>query len=206
VIKRASQLFKTTLMEQTMTSAGKLIIGTLIVTAAVATAKYLHEDPMPAPPVGYEQAPAEKLTWRNAPLNASPGDSNQTAPALQLTSAQEVVESPASLSPIVDYNSRQVGSFESAASTHRPPLPFSTASVSRAKGGLTTVDDEEIASEFGPGNFVHHTVQFGETLPQIAMQYTGRQDTYLLIYHANLDVLKSPADLSPGIVLKIPVR
>jgi nucleoid-associated protein YgaU len=188
-----------------MTSAGKLIVGTVIITAAVATAKYLHKETVQDTTTMVEPAPAERLTWRAAPLAGSQGDLIDRSGAMRLASAEETT-APPPFSPLVDSEPRFAVSVESSHSSPRPPLPFSINPASGSGNGLTMVDDEESAVMCDGIEFVHHTVQFGETLQQIAVKYTGRQDTYMSIYQANLDILASPTEISPGIVLKIPVR
>ena len=89
------------------------------------------------------------------------------------------------------------------ANERRPPIPLAPA---RPHSNLSQVQRHETASASAEADFVEHTVQFGETLPQLASKYLGNREAYLSIYTANLDVLSNPADVTPGLVLKIPVN
>ena len=199
-----------------MTSAGKLLFGTCILAASFFTAKYLHQSPA-TNPIGPEPKPtAAKLNWQVHP-RSEPASSGlrEVATAVEakgevrfarLTSATEAVAPPlpAESRPVstnlvgADPNPRSIAA--------RTPLPFAIAASPRPESQLLAVDDEEVGNNPDAKEFVQHTVQFGETLPQIAMQYTGRRESYMTIYQANLDVLSSPAEITPGIVLKIPLR
>lgn len=194
-----------------MSSAGKLFFGTSILVAAIFTARYVHHNsPPPIPTIPKVQPPAAKLTWQ-VPATAAPApgpieiatarEASGEVQFARLTSAQEAVAPP---EPI----DRNASTGQSAASSNssRPPVPFVVSPSARPESQLMAVDDEEADSPSAAGEVVHHTVQFGETLPQIAMQYTGRRENYMAIYQANLDVLTNPAEITPGIVLKIPVR
>ncbi len=201
----------TTMMEQPMTSAGKLFFGTCILTAAFFTAKYLHQSPVEVSDIPVVQPPVTKLNWQvqttSEPASnglrevATARESKGDVRFARLTSAQEAVAPPP---PITDR--LESSGPTNAAINSRFPIPFAIAATPHPASQLMAVDDEEVDSHSAVREFVSHTVQFGETLPQIAMQYTGRRESYMAIYQANLDVLSSPADVTPGIVLKIPVR
>lgn len=183
------------------------MVGTLIMSAAFATAKYLHRTPAPPTIPTERKSVAAPLKWQVHPIAAPTSDRLRPIPTLsdasggsshaQLMSGQEPVSVQS-----VEATSR----FVAAPVGTRPPLPFHVGEAAGSTSELVEVDDEEVDVNSGAQEFVQHTVQFGETLPQIAMRYTGRREAYMAIYQANLDVLTSPADLSPGIVLKIPVR
>lgn len=49
-----------------------------------------------------------------------------------------------------------------------------------------------------------YTVQPGDSLPGIAFRFYGTTVAYLQILDANRDVVRSPAELRPGMVLSIP--
>lgn len=49
-----------------------------------------------------------------------------------------------------------------------------------------------------------HTIQPGDTLSKIALQYYGNRAKWRDIYAANRDIMKSEGDLKAGMVLKIP--
>ncbi len=49
-----------------------------------------------------------------------------------------------------------------------------------------------------------YTVQRGDSLPGIAFRYYGTTVAYLQILEANTDILSDPAQLRPGMVLRIP--
>ena len=194
-----------------MTSAGKLFFGSAILTAAFFTAKYLHQPSADVSTIPVVQPPVAKLNWQvHAPTEFPSSELRDVATAREakgevrftrLTSAQDAVAPP---EPITGRPAS--GPALNAATNSRPPLPFAIAAMPRPASPLMAVDDEEVDSHSAAREFVSHTVQFGETLPQIAMQYTGRRESYMAIYQANLDVLSSPAEIIPGIVLKIPVR
>ena len=52
----------------------------------------------------------------------------------------------------------------------------------------------------------NYTVQEGDNLSTIAQRMLGSSRRYLAIYELNRDVLDSPDDLKPGMVLRIPSR
>lgn len=185
-----------------MTSTGKMIAGTMIIAASVMTAKYLHRpgEAMIERPAAKAVAP--KLNWQV----------RETAPAstfgLEPVGAGEFPTTSFAKLASAQEGSNGAGNIQPAggpltAGDARPPIPFALAQPS---SGLMLVDDEEVDPRSVVKDYVEHTVQFGETLPQIALRYLGRREEYLSIYQANLDVLSNPAEISPGIVLKIPVR
>ncbi|MDA1165686.1 MAG: LysM peptidoglycan-binding domain-containing protein, partial [Planctomycetota bacterium] len=51
---------------------------------------------------------------------------------------------------------------------------------------------------------VFHEVVAGDNLSRLAEKYLGSHSKYLELYEANRDLLGSPDDLSPGMMLKIP--
>jgi nucleoid-associated protein YgaU len=55
-----------------------------------------------------------------------------------------------------------------------------------------------------PQTFSDYTVKRGQSLSIIALRTLGDSERYMEIYQANRDQLKSPDDLHPGMVLKIP--
>lgn len=59
-----------------------------------------------------------------------------------------------------------------------------------------TVADESV--------YNRHTVQSGETLGKIAVQYFGKASKYQDIFKANSDILKNPDLIHPGQELIIP--
>jgi len=204
-----------------MTSAGKLFFGTCILTAAYFTAKYVHQTPNPAPTIPVIAKPtAAKLIWQVRPVNENAHSELREVASAQeplgevrfarMTSAEENVVPPKPFDAEFDSRDALNASFETQSTNERPVVPFALASSPQPQVALMRVDDEEegvgIGLDSSAGEFVHHTVQFGDTLPQIALQYTGRRESYMAIYRANLDVLSSPAEVTPGIVLKIPVR
>lgn len=77
---------------------------------------------------------------------------------------------------------------------HRPSADLSPL-ASRSRQQVQWVVD----------SFQIHVVRPGESLPTIAQQYFGSPDYYLDIYLANQEVLASPAELTVGVSLKIPV-
>ncbi len=196
-----------------MTSTGKIVVSIVIMAAAFLTAKYLHQSPTSIRVETEPQPRTAKLNWQAAAaptstetnIAASETASLGTVQLTRLTSATEFVDPPAPIAAnSLMANVTQIA--HSPVIARRAALPFMNSVPPIPKSQLMAVDDEEVDSESASSEFVQHTVQFGETLPQIALQYTGRRETYMAIYQANLDVLSSPAEVSPGIVLKIPLR
>jgi hypothetical protein len=197
-----------------MTPAGRLIVSVMVMVAAVVTAKYLHQ----AAPVDSEDArPASRtptLHWQSSPqgiagaVGLTPVPRGDLPPIqfAQLTSAVEVLAPPKPFeaSPVSANGLESASSVPALAA--RSPFPFTRADRPAPQSTLVDVDDEETTVLSPSNEFVHHTVQFGETLPQIALQYTGKRESYMTIYEANLDVLSNPAEVPPGTVLKIPLR
>lgn len=197
-----------------MTSTGKIFVGILILTAAFITAKFLHQLPTPIPVEDDRHPQTAKLHWQAVPL-VDTNTSNLTAVAsntaddvqfARLATAIENVAPPAPIDLSRKLSEAASPTPPTLVVSQRMPLPFVVSGSTAPESKLLAVDDEEESAAAAANDFVQHTVQFGETLPQIAQQYTGRRESYMTIYQANLDVLSSPAEVTPGIVLKIPVR
>lgn len=193
-----------------MTSAHKLFVGAAITAAAVLTARHLHQSDATEPRPKTLAAPTSKLTWRR-PTGASSVSTLWTklspsaalpAGVARLTSAEEPVAPP---DPAAFAEEIESAGGSNLAGFRDAPIPFAL-SEPEPRTGMVAVDEEDEAREESSGEYVYHTAQFGETLPEIALRYTGRRDTYMAIYQANLDVLDSPAGVPPGAVLRIPVR
>jgi nucleoid-associated protein YgaU len=196
-----------------MTSAGKMVVGSLILVASVLTAKLLHK-PVPSErPAPESASTTPKLHWRVTANTTLPNElesveyaDDSSIQLTRLTSTQPSHASEFAAAP-VNLADLAVGATGKGANDQRPPLPFALGQPPESVSLLVAVDhDEADDAPLDGGEIVHHTVQFGETLPQIALKYTGRSDQYMAIYQANLDVLASPAEVTPGIVLKIPLR
>ncbi len=196
-----------------MTSTGKMVVSIVVLAAAFLTAKYLHQSPTAIRVETDPQQRAAKLNWQAGPAHA-PTSTNFAASELtslgavqftRLMSATEFVDPPVPLAANSMMDNVTPIAY-SPVTARRAALPFTNSVPPTPKSQLMTVDDEEVDADGASPEFVEHTVQFGETLPQIALKYTGRRETYMAIYQANLDVLSSPAEVGPGIVLKIPLR
>jgi LysM repeat protein len=55
-----------------------------------------------------------------------------------------------------------------------------------------------------PTSGVQYTVQPGDTLSGLAAQYLGNNSRYIELFDANRELLATPDDLKPGMVLMIP--
>lgn len=196
-----------------MTSTGKLIAGTMIIAASVMTAKYLHQQPAaeidnrPA-----TQAPAPRLKWQiresanHGQTSLQPMEQGQfvnPTSFAQLASAQ-VDDAQTALGSVAPPEMQLPSIGSAPGDARRQAIPFAVSS--EPVSPLMMVDDEELDPASRVGDYVPHTVQFGETLPDIALQYFGQREAYMAIYQANLDVLTNPAAIEPGIVLKIPAH
>ncbi|MCA9061955.1 MAG: LysM peptidoglycan-binding domain-containing protein [Planctomycetaceae bacterium] len=104
-----------------------------------------------------------------------------------------------------------------------PPLPslpkepadFAAADTSREqKDGVKlkaadnpSKDDDSPAGEFQlPEEFREYTVEYGDTLSEIAERFLGSQARYREIYEANKDRMDSPDHLRVGKAIRIPLH
>ena len=76
--------------------------------------------------------------------------------------------------------------------------PSSPEASSPSLAGLTESPSET--------SFTEYTVKEYDTLQKIAKQFYDSYSKWTMIYEANKDVMKSPDDINPGTVLKIPVK
>jgi nucleoid-associated protein YgaU len=86
---------------------------------------------------------------------------------------------------------------------HRLRIPDTSALVRGARPGAAIEGRNERAQAPSPRRY---TVRKGDNLSTIAQQLLGSAKRYLVIYEHNRDVLESPNDLRPGMVLTIPRR
>jgi nucleoid-associated protein YgaU len=70
---------------------------------------------------------------------------------------------------------------------------------------VAKVDDEMTVTSSGGGEAKFHTVEKGDTLSKISKQVYGDANQYnKKIFEANKPMLKSPDQIYPGQVLRIP--
>jgi nucleoid-associated protein YgaU len=86
---------------------------------------------------------------------------------------------------------------EAAAASVAAPAPAATSRTVNGRATSTVADAATSAPR-------RHIVLEGETLFSLAQHYYGDQAKSLVIYQANLDVVKSPEQLTPGMLLVIP--
>jgi nucleoid-associated protein YgaU len=84
---------------------------------------------------------------------------------------------------------------------HRLRIPDASALVRGARPGAAIQGRNERAQAPSPRRY---TVREGDNLSTIAQQLLGSAKRYLVIYEHNRNVLESPNDLRPGMVLTIP--
>ncbi len=140
-------------------------------------------------------------------------------PASARLSAPMVGPSASGSSPInVPPNSEDQ---DTAVAPQRPPLRFSPASSAPSSSQTSLPEaapaDKRPANEAtrrsvampepttpDRGSPRWHRVVYGDNLQQLAADYLGSRDHFLLIYEANRDVLSSPNILPIGAELRIP--
>lgn len=83
--------------------------------------------------------------------------------------------------------------------TTRPPTPAASRIAPATQPALSAVKTAPVA----PGSRTH-TVQAGDTLSKLSLQYYGNRTRWRDIYAANRGVMKSETDLKAGMSLKIP--
>ncbi|MFO1094460.1 MAG: LysM peptidoglycan-binding domain-containing protein [Planctomycetaceae bacterium] len=108
------------------------------------------------------------------------------------------------------------GTFDLAAG---PPAPIAVAtpatqvpesvtigSSSAAPAEIAAAADVMLPDERDEQLVEHYTVRSGDTLSSLAAHFLGNSVRYLELFEANREILATPDDLQPGMVLIVPVR
>lgn len=90
-----------------------------------------------------------------------------------------------------------------------PPAPINTAPPPVTASENGNLDHEFPATAAGAvreksSGAVHHVVRPGDTLSSLAAIHLGNHSRYLELFEANREILATPDDLRPGMVLVIP--
>ena len=101
----------------------------------------------------------------------------------------------------IDNLSRALAAHGFAVPLPPPPTPPPAAPAAVAE---TKAPAPAPAADAAPAVARTHTVAEGETLSVIAFKYYGSPNKWDKIFDANRDKLKSPDQVRPGLVLKIP--
>ncbi len=165
----------------------------------VAFAAFSHSNPgatsKGTPPAG--ESPAETSTETLPPLPSPPLEGEAEVE----TGVAATRHSTANPQDAVSVLRADVPA-DPTRSERRWPIPLALSPQS----DLSSVQLHEAVPAAATGDFIEYTVQFGDSLPLLASRFLGDREAYLSIYTANLDVLSNPADVAPGLVLKIPAR
>ncbi len=164
-------------------------------------------------------ATLDKLKQENESLKQQLADSRAGRNGAQYPEGTEPPAPVASAAPVgttaLNFNIETVPTVRTRPAAATPPpvvvktvtppvqVPVKNAAPTRPQVSAPTRPAAPAANTAATGGR-RHTIQPGDTLSKIALQYYGNRAKWRDIYAANRDVMKSESDLKAGMQLKIP--
>jgi nucleoid-associated protein YgaU len=138
---------------------------------------------------------AELPVEKPAPAAPTPEPATEFGPVASVPGSDEfnlLAGPPAPISPAAALDSEPANNNLD----HQSPAPVAAAIANTDRSTAT----EAVPTTGAP----HYVVQPGDTLSSVAAAHLGSTSRYLELFEANREILASPDDLQPGMVLVIP--